>query len=216
MKKIYLIILFCFVFLKAFLQQDPEAKKILDQSSQKIKSFKSIQVSFKLTVEDRKEKTSSSSEGVIKIKGDKYWLQSSDDIVYFNGKTMWTVGLDIKEVTITEPNMEDSDFLSNPAKIFTWYDRDFKFRYDKQTTLNGIDVYEIDLFPKNLEQPYSRIKVFISVKDLLLQSLKSVGKDGIDYSVKLSDYITNKEFDDSIFTFDPSKYKKFEIVDMRL
>ena len=216
MKKIYLIALFCFVFVNAFMQQDPEAKKILDQSSQTVKSFKGIQVNFKLTIEDRKEKTNSSSQGVIKIKGDKYWFQSAEDIVYFDGKTMWTVGLDIKEVTITEPNMEDSDFLSNPAKIFTWYNRDFKYRYDGKTKVNGTEAYEIDLFPKNLEQPYSRIKVFISTGDNLLLSLKSVGKDGIDYSIQLSDYITNKDFDDSVFTFDPSKYKKFEIVDMRL
>ncbi len=197
------------------MQQDPEAKKILDQAAEKTRSYQTIQVSYKLTVDDRKEKTSSFSEGHIKIKGEKYRLEAPESIVYFDGKTMWTYSEDINEVTITEPDMEDEDFLSNPAKILNWYNRDFKYRYVQKAVLNGLEMHEIDLFPNNLEQPYSRIKIYISVSDMLLYLIKSIGKDGIDYSVQLSDYMTNKELGDELFVFDSSKFKKVEIVDMR-
>ena len=216
MRKVIFIIFICFGFLKTYTQQDSEAKKILDQASERTKSFNTIQVNFNLTINDRKEKTNSSSKGTLKIKGDMYRMDMENTIILFDGKTMWTISTDIKEVTINEPDMEDDDFLSNPAKILTWYNRDFKYRYVQNTTVKDVAMHEIDLFPVNLEQPYSRIKVFISVKDLLLNSVISVGKDGIDYTVNLSDYITNKELDDSIFKFDPQKYKKFEIVDMRI
>jgi outer membrane lipoprotein-sorting protein len=215
MKKQCLILVFCSVFNHAFVQQDPEAKKILDQAAEKTRSYQTIQVSYKLTVDDRKEKTSSFSEGQIKIKGEKYRLEAPESVVYFDGKTMWTYSEDINEVTITEPDMEDEDFLSNPAKILSWYNRDFKYRYVQKTVLNGSEMHEIDLFPNNLEQPYSRIRIYISVKDMLLYLVKSIGKDGIDYSIQLSDYMTNKELSDEIFVFDPSKFKKVEIVDMR-
>jgi outer membrane lipoprotein-sorting protein len=197
------------------MQQDPEAKKILDQAAEKTRSYQTIQVSYKLTVDDRKEKTSSFSEGQIMIKGEKYKLEAPESVVYFDGITMWTYSQDINEVTITEPDMEDEDFLSNPAKILSWYNRDFKYRYVQKTVLNGSEMHEIDLFPNNLEQPYSRIRIYISVKDMLLYLVKSIGKDGIDYSIQLSDYMTNKELSDEIFVFDPSKFKKVEIVDMR-
>jgi outer membrane lipoprotein-sorting protein len=215
MKKQCLILIFCFVFNHAFMQQDPEAKKILDQAAEKTRSYQTIQVSYKLTVDDRKEKTSSFSEGQIMIKGEKYKLEAPESVVYFDGITMWTYSQDINEVTITEPDMEDEDFLSNPAKILSWYNRDFKYRYVQKTVLNGSEMHEIDLFPNNLEQPYSRIRIYISVKDMLLYLVKSIGKDGIDYSIQLSDYMTNKELSDEIFVFDPSKFKKVEIVDMR-
>ena len=197
------------------MQQDPEAKKILDQAAEKTKSFRTIQLSYKLTVDDRIEKTSSESEGKLRIKGDSYRLDAEESVVYFNGKTMWTYNEDINEVIITEPDMDDEDFLSNPAKILTWYNRDFKYRYVNQTNLDGLEMHEIDLFPNNLEQPYSRIKVYIAVDDLLLHLIKSIGKDGIDYSIRLYDYITDSELSDALFTFDPAKFRKVEIVDMR-
>src|SRR4030042_3158369 len=196
MKKQYLILIFCSVCINAFMQQDPEAKKILDQAAEKTRSYRTIQVSYKLTVDDRKEKTSSSGEGQIKIKGEKYRLETSEAVVYFDGKTMWTYSEDINEVTITEPDMADEDFLSNPSKILTWYNRDFKYRYVQKTVLKGLEMHEIDLFPNNFEQPYSRIKVYVAVSDLSLHLIKSTGKDGIDYSIQLFDYVTEKELDD--------------------
>ena len=198
------------------MQQDPEAKKILDQAAEKTKSFKTIQVDYELKVTDRKENTNSSSKGKIIIKGNKYRLEAPETVVYFDGKTMWTYNEDIKEVTITEPDMQDEDFLSNPAKILTWYNRDFKYRYDRKTQQDGTEVYEIDLFPNKLDQPYSRIKLFINTGDLLLHTVKSFGKDGIDYSIHLENYVTDSDLSDSLFTFDPAKHKKVEIVDMRL
>lgn len=216
MKKLFLTTLLCAIFIPAFMQQDPEAKKILDQAAEKAKSFKTVQVDYELRITDRKENTNSSSKGKIMIKGDKYRLEAPETIVYFDGKTMWTYNEDIKEVTITEPDMQDEDFLSNPAKILTWYNRDFKYRYDRKTQLDGTEVFEIDLFPNNLDQPYSRIKLFINTGDLLLHAVKSVGKDGIDYSIHLENYVTNDDLSDSLFIFDPAKHKKVEIVDMRL
>lgn len=215
MKKQLLLLIFCSVCIRVFMQQDPEAKKILDQAAEKTKSYRTIQLSYKLTVDDRIEKTSSESEGKLRIKGDSYRLDAEESVVYFNGKTMWTYNEDINEVIITEPDMDDEDFLSNPAKILTWYNRDFKYRYVNQTKVDGLEVHEIDLFPNNLEQPYSRIKVYIAVDDLLLHLIKSIGKDGIDYSIRLYDYITDSELSDALFTFDPAKFRKVEIVDMR-
>ena len=67
-----------------------------------------------------------------------------ESIVYFDGKTMWTYAEDIQEVTITEPDMDDEDFLSNPAKILTWYNRDFKYRYVQKiiTGYTAMDIQE--------------------------------------------------------------------------
>ena len=122
---------------------------------------------------------------------------------------------DNNEVTITEPDIEADDFLSNPAAFFTLYKRDFKYRYIQETAIHGSGAHEIDLFPKNLNQPYSRIKVFIGTKSDLPMVIKSVGKDGVDYTITLKNLILDKETSDAVFTFDASKFKNVEIVDMR-
>lgn len=196
-------------------QQDPEAKVILDRMGEKLKQYPSIQSDFSLVIFDHKENKKNTSNGTILIKGDKYKVASGGTTVYFNGTTMWTHAEDDNEVTITEPDSLDEDFLSNPAKIFTFYDRDFKYLYRGETTIDSTVMDEIDLFPRDLDQPYSRFKVFIAKRTGQLAILSAVGKDGVDYSVFLKNTVTNKVFPDAVFTFEPAKHKKISVVDMR-
>jgi outer membrane lipoprotein-sorting protein len=197
------------------INQDPAAEQILDRVALKTKSMKSMQTDFELVIEDRKEKTKKSSTGTLLIMQDKYKITSEGSIVYFNGKTMWTYQSVNNEVTITEPGIQSDDFMSNPSMFFASYKLDFKYRYLRETTVNGSRCHEIDLFPKNLNQPYSRIKVFIGVKSDLPEIISSVGKDGVDYTIYLKNLLFDREISDATFTFDPTKFKKVEIVDMR-
>jgi outer membrane lipoprotein-sorting protein len=85
----------------------------------------------------------------------------------------------------------------------------------KETTINGVRCHEIDLFPKNLNQPYSRIKIYVNMQSDLPVTIGSIGKDGIDYTVNLKDLVLDRDLADTAFTFDPAKFKKVEVVDMR-
>ena len=118
-------------------------------------------------------------------------------------------------IVISEPDTSDDSFLSNPAKIFYLYNRDFKYRYVGETVINNRKMHEIDLYPRNLDQPYSSFKIFTDKEKDIIASIKIRSKDGIDYIVYVKDYITDKNPDDSIFTFDESKHKKVEIIDLR-
>jgi outer membrane lipoprotein-sorting protein len=196
-------------------QQDPEARKILDRVAEKSKSYKSIRTDYELLIEDRKEDMQTESKGRIIIKKNKYKLESDESTVYYDGKTMWTYTPDNNEVVISEPDTLDDNFLVNPASIFDIYNRDFKYRYDGEIDGNNIKMHEIHMFPKNLEQPYSRIILHIDAGRDLLSGIKIVGKDGVDYTISLDNYITNEDIDDSVFTFSSSKHKKAEIIDLR-
>ena len=217
----FLCILFTgFSFLPARAQQgevlqDPAAREILDGVAVRVKEMKSIQADFELVIEDRKENTKNKSVGNLLVKQDKYKISSTGSVVYFNGLTMWTHMIDLQEVTITEPDNTDDDFLGNPAKIFTLYNRDFKYRYVRETSISGTKFHEIDLYPMNLNQPYSRIKIFVSQKSELPEIISSIGKDGVDYTVNLKNFQLDREISDAVFTFDNLKNKKVEIIDMR-
>jgi outer membrane lipoprotein-sorting protein len=197
------------------LVQDPEAGKILEKVAIKFKTVLTLQADFELVIADRKENTKNTSKGNLVLKQKKYRLNTQGSTVYFDGKTMWTHVNARNEVSVTEPGNENPDFLSSPSLFFDSYKETFKYKYVRQTTLNGIVCHEIDLFPKNLNQPYSRIKVCINAASDLPVSINSIGKDGIDYTVTLSNLLTNKEYPDSTFIFDSVKNKKVEVIDMR-
>jgi outer membrane lipoprotein-sorting protein len=195
--------------------QDPVAGQILERVAQKTRSLASLQTDFELLIYDRKEGSNSSSSGNLLMKRSKYKLNSEGSIIYFDGKTMWSYITGNDEVTITEPQLNSGNFLNNPSTFFDTYKNDFKYRYVKETVRNGEICHEIDLFPKNLNQPYSRIKVLVNKNTDLPILISSIGKDGVDYIVSLKNLIVNKEVDDSEFVFDPAKYKKVEVIDMR-
>jgi outer membrane lipoprotein carrier protein len=195
--------------------QDPAAKVILDRIAAKAKQMKSIQADFSILVEDKKENTKNTSTGNLLMKKEKYKITAGGSVVYFNGKTMWTHTIDDHEVIITEPGNNEEDLMSNPANLFTLYNRDFKYRYIGESTRNGLTYDEIDLYPKNLDQPYSRIKLFVNRNNDMPGVITSFGKDGVNYTITLTNFQPDREISDSLFTFDPAKNKKVEVVDMR-
>jgi outer membrane lipoprotein-sorting protein len=195
--------------------QDPEAKTVLDRVAAKARQMKTIQADFELVIEDKKENSRSTSTGNLVIKQEKYKITTQESVVYFDGRTMWTYMIPNKEVTISEPGKNDEEFMSNPAKIFTFYNRDFKYRYVKETTLNGTKFHEIDLYPMNLNQPYTRIRIFVSQETDMPEIISTAGKDGVDYTVNFRNLQSDREISDQSFTFDPSKNKKVEVIDMR-
>jgi outer membrane lipoprotein-sorting protein len=215
MRIILLNILPLLISVVSVAQQDPAAKEILDRASEKMKSYKTIEADFSLNIDNRMENLHSKTSGTIKVKSDKYLVESMGTAVYFNGKTMWSYMTDINEVTITEPSKDEGDFVDNPALIFSFYNRDFKYRLIGEAKVDNYWCYEIDLYPNNLNQPYSRFKFFIRKDNDAVYMLQAISKDAIDYTI----FITNTRFDrhmeDSMFTFIPGDYPDIEVVDMR-
>lgn len=219
MKKNIILIVIGIISLNAFSQdymvQDSAAKVILDRVSEKLADFSTILADFELIIDNRMEDLHSKSKGSIQIKGDKYYMESMGSQVYFDGTTMWSYMTDINEVSITEPESEDSDFVDNPALIFTFYNRDFKYRLIGEANVDHMWMYEIDLYPKNRNQPYSKFKLFVNKKNDMLYMVKAVSKDAIDYTI----FIMNTKFDipieDKQFTFKIESHPEVEIIDMR-
>lgn len=215
MKHCLIFILASLSLIYGYSQQDPAAKEILDRVAKKNKGYTSIQADFELIIENRREGQTSITTGTIKIKGDKYYIESMGSKVYFNGTTLWSYMEDVNEVTISEPDLESDDIIENPIKIFDFYNRDFKYRLVGEVKLDEGWMYEIDLFPNNLEQPYSRFKIFVIRDSDELYMLKAIGKDGIDYVASLKNMKYNEELSEKEFEFDPSEYKGIEVVDLR-
>lgn len=214
--KIFLIITIIIIgSLSSMAQQDPEAKKILDKVAAKSKTYSSIQADFELIIENRRDNKVSKTSGKIKIKDDKYYMETLGSKVYFDGTTLWTYQEDINEVIISSPDSDDDDFVENPSKIFDFYDRDFKYKLTGEVELDEGWMYAIDLFPINLQQPYSRYKVLIKKDSYELFLITAVGKDGIDYSASLFNTKYNENLDNSSFTFRPERHKGIEVVDLR-
>lgn len=215
MKKIIGLIAVLFIVIQAFAQQDPKAKTLLDALSAKTKSYSTIRAQFSIALENMKDNVKEEFSGSILMKGEKYRLSAMGSETYFNGKTIWTYLEEVGEVYISEPQEEENSVLSNPSKLFTIYQEDFKYRYIADVTQSGKQLAEIDLYPEDLKQQFSRIKLFIDKAKLQIESAMVFGKDGNTYIFTVKTFQTNVVVKDSDFTFNPDAYKGVEIIDMR-
>ena len=198
-----------------FAQQDPEAKNILDKLSEETKSHKTIRTDFKVSFKNLKDNIQNSSEGSIIIKGDKYMLDFMSTKAFFDGKTLWSYLPEVNEVNITEPDTEDDDIFNNPKRLFTIYEEDFKYQLVGKVDENKTSYALIDLYPIDVNEDYSRIRIQINLNDYFLSSATVFGKDGSHYTIDIHNYKTNQKIDDSYFTFNKNDYPKVEVVDMR-
>ncbi|MDA3954401.1 MAG: outer membrane lipoprotein carrier protein LolA [Bacteroidales bacterium] len=216
MKKILLLTAILFLGSNLiFAQKDVEAKKILDKLSEKTKSHKVIKSDFEITFKSTKDDIQNTSKGTITMKGDMYLLKFMGSEAFFDGKTLWNYIPEVNEVNISEPEANDEDLFNNPKQLFTLYENDYKYQLIKTISENNGDYALVDLYPINLDEEYSRIRLQINTNEYYLSSATIFGKDGSNYAIKISNYIINLDLDDSYFVFDEKNYKDVEIVDLR-
>jgi len=215
MKKYFTFILLFFFTLNLFAQQDPDAKKILDKLSAKTKSFKNIQIDFKVDYINLQDNYKSSTQGTIILQKDKYKLDFMGIESFFDGKTLYSYIIESNEVNISEPEADDTDILSNPNQIFTIYEKDYKYQLISQSSEAGSSFAIIDLYPFDLEKDYSRIRLQINANAYQIKSATIFGKDGSNYSLIVTDFKTNLNINDTIFVFDETKYPNVEKIDLR-
>jgi len=209
MKQILLLTAFIFLYTISFGQNknetgtkakthDPKAKGVLDKVSVKTKAFKTIKADFVVSREDKKSTK----------------LDIMGTITFCDGKTRWAYIKESKEVNITEPDLKN-DKLVDPSKIFTIYEKGYKYTYISEKFEDGLQLHEIDLYPEDLKQKVSRITLQIEKNEMRIHSVKYIEKDGVIYTVKIAKFLPDTEISDADVTFNKANFPGAEIIDMR-
>ncbi len=199
-----------------FSQQDPEAKKILEDFSNKSKSYKAYSATYTLLTENHQNGNHSENKGTMLVKGNKYKMEINNTEIYFDGKDIYNYTKASNEVSIVKPNKKNNDLLlDDPSKLFNIYTKEYKFRYLGETTANNRNCFEVDLYPYDLKKKYSIIKLLIDKDKLELVSAKAIMKSGIDYTISIDTFNGKAAASEKDFNFDIKAYKGIEVVDLR-
>lgn len=197
-------------------QQDPKAKEVLDKLSQTTKSHKSIQIEFSFTLENKKSNVNQTNEGEVVLKGKSYRLQMPvfSMEIFCDGITTWSYLSEAKECNVSGVD-EDDDGTSNPANIFTIYEKGFNYSYMGEENLTGNSVHVLDLIPVDKSKEFVKVRLYVDKVKFQIAKAQTFNKDGSTYILVLKSMKTNIEFKDDYFKFDKSKYPGVEINDMR-
>ena len=169
--------------------QDPQAKKILDGLSAKLKTYKTITAEFTNTMEDKADPSMSDSfSGKLLVKGQFYNMTVMGQNIISDSKTIWTV-IEDEEVQIDDAptEEEEAENLFSPTKIFKFYEKGFKYKYDQEINIKGVICDQINLFPEESEdKSFHTIKLIVKRAEKQILSVIINGKDGMTYTYSIS------------------------------
>lgn len=191
-------------------QSDDAAIKILDTFSDIASKAPSVFIEFETVTSDIMEKSSDTVAGTVMLKKDSYRLDLPDNIIWYDGKTSWSLLVDEQEITITEPEKDDNSFLSHPSLVYTMYKKNYKCRLLEENKSS----YIIDLYPEDLKTDIIRIRLYID-KNYRLSGMEYKRKDGITININVKTYNLTIKPDPRSFSFNAGKYRDFDIIDMR-
>lgn len=197
-------------------QQDPKAKEVLDKLSQTTRGYKTIQIEFSFTLENKKNNVNQTNEGEVALKGKSYRLHMPvfSMEVFCDGTTIWSYLTEAKECNITAVEEEKEGAL-NPANIFTIYEKGFNFSYIGEENFAGKTVQVLDLFPVDKTREFIKVRLYVDKMKSQIAKAQTFNKDGNTYLLVLKSMKTNIDLKDDYFKFDKSKYPGVELNDMR-
>ena len=194
-------------------QAQNNAQDILNKTSAAFTKAGGIEAKFRVQL-SQSGKPMGTSAGTIRIKNDKFVMETQEGTTWFNGKTQWSYLSSSEEVNISNPTQEELQSI-NPYLLLNTYKKGYSCKLGTQQTYAGKQIYEIILLPTNRNNDISQITLYIQKQTYqplyieILQKNKSLNK------IIVTGYRTKQNYPDKTFNFNKQKYPNAEEIDLR-
>ncbi|MEP3837722.1 MAG: outer membrane lipoprotein carrier protein LolA [Algibacter sp.] len=207
MKKLLTVLLIT-LSINAFAQN--KAKTLLNEVSEKVKSYDNIALDFKYTLENISENIKQETKGDVVMLGEKYRLNILGITRLFDGKTMYSISTEDEEVTITS-NIDDENDAITPSKMLSFYEDGYTYTLDIVQNINGRKIQYIKLLPIDSNSEIKSILLGIDAQTKHIYNLIQIGENGTKTTLTVNSFKTNEPVSKTLFTFDANKYQDYYI-----
>lgn len=190
--------------------QDKKAKELLDQVSAKVKSYNSIIIDFKYSLNNAKENINQDSKGNVTLKGNQYVLNFMGVTKIFDGKKTYTIVPEDEEVTISTVNEKDDNAVT-PSKMLTFFNSGYKYSMDIVQDVKGRKIQYVKLIPLSSRDQRKEVLLGIDVQTKHIYNLIEMGKKGTKTTLTVNSFKTNQPLSKNQLTFTKSKYPNYYI-----
>jgi len=203
MKKIALAFV---LFLSFATLQAQSAKKLLNEVSAKVKSYKNIKIDFKYSLQNTKENIKQETRGDVTLKGDNYVLNMLGTTRIFDGEKIFTIVPEDEEVTISTFHKEDHKDIT-PSEMLTFYEKGYTAKMDIIQNVKGRKIQYVKLTPINSNAEIKDILLGIDLQTKHIYKLIQTDANGTKYTLTVNAFKTNLPLSKNLFYFDESKYR---------
>ena len=178
------------------------AKQVLDKASASISNAKGTQANFTMN-----SKTLGNVSGTIAIKKQKFHAVTPKAIVWFDGKTQWTLMRSNNEVNVSNPSVNQLQSL-NPYSFINLYRKGYKMQ---MTTTK--DDYNVHLTSTQKNKKISEMYIVVKKGSYAVSQVKML-MGGKWSTISISN-ITHKSLGDGAFRFNSKDFPTAEVIDLR-
>jgi outer membrane lipoprotein carrier protein len=192
---------------------DKSLDKLLNTISARYKNFKTIKADFIYSIESKAENINEKQKGSIYVKGNKFRLDISDQIILCDNKTIWTYSKEVNEVQVN-----NYDAKKAPVKLddlFTMYDKGFLSKTLETKKEGKSEIVVVELTPKDKKKSFFKIKLTIDKTNQTIVKSQVFEKTGTIHTYQVTNQYPNVKLEDKFFVFDVKKYPKCEVIDLR-
>lgn len=204
--KTKIVTIFSFILMSFISTQAQDAKSLLDEVSNKVKSYENIFIDFKYTLNNTKENVKQETRGDVTLKGENYVLNMLGVTRIFNGKTIYTIVPEDEEVTVSSYNDQEDKSIS-ASKMLTFYEKGYNFKMDVLQSVKGRNIQFIKLSPIDSNAEIKDILLGIDMQTKHIYKLIQTDSSGTSYTITVNSFKTNQPISQNLFVFDEEKYK---------
>lgn len=193
-----------------FAQSD--AKILLDEVSATMSAYANMQIAFSssLSNEDAgiKEGDEAPILGQISLEGEKYNLNYLGNNFIFDGKKMYVINHEEKEIAINDGDFDVEDGFIYPSKLLTFYKEGYNFSMGKVKTIKGKKIQFIELTPIDSNSEIVKVELGIETKTKHIYKLSQLGANASKTTFVITSFKSNQSFSKNTFSFNKEDYLK--------
>ena len=191
-------------------QNADQARKFLNEVSQKVESYDNMLIDFKYCLENTAEKVKHETRGDVSLEGEKYVLNIMGTTRIFDGKKLYTIIPEDQEINISSYNPAEDDNIT-PSKMLTFYTEGYTYEWDITQDVNGRKIQYIKLTPIDSNAEIKSILLGVDKHTKHIYNLIQTQENGTKITITVKSFKTNQPLPESLFVFEESRYKDFYI-----
>jgi len=188
---------------------DIQAVKVLNTMYRKYASYSTMTMDIDITIQDGDY--SYKKTGKTYVKGNKYRLETSDEDIISNGKSLWVYLKGDKSLQITNASNNNQNFFCYPALLLQKYQKYCAIEF-KETKAN---YYVVQFTSYNDDCPYEEITVHIDKNNYNIKKIEAFASADIGYTVNVKSIKKNLNINNSKFSFNEKTVSPSKVRDLR-
>ena len=210
MKRTGILFLSLFITAISLSQNDEKAKSLLDEVSVKMGAYKNMYIGFSQTLSNEdagiKEDDEPPIRGEINLQGEKYSLNYLGNQFIYDGKKLYVINNDEKEISISESDFSGDDGFIYPSKLLSFYKEGYNLQMGKAQNIKGRSIQFITLNPIDSNSAIVKVELAIDAKTKHIYKLIQTGANASKTTFTITEFKKNEDLPKNFFTFNRAEY----------